>query len=127
MSKLRLIPYAVLTAGGMLAASGAANAQSMYEINQRQDYQQNRIEQGILQQDVLDRVPRQRQLREHRERDVVVMALPGRLPHRLRVGGRVRDRGVDRAGGHTDEPMPVGGVEIHGVSHNDILALIALG
>src|SRR3981189_3319979 len=62
MSKLRLIPYAVLTAGGapapdrggptpaaggLLAASGAANAQSMYEINQRQDYQQNRIEQGV--------------------------------------------------------------------------------
>src|SRR4051794_37033315 len=47
MSKLRLIPYAVLTAGGLLAASGAANAQSMYDINQRQDYQQNRIEQGI--------------------------------------------------------------------------------
>src|SRR5262245_5222930 len=47
MSRLRLIPYAVLTAGGMLAATGAANAQSMYEINQRQDYQQNRIEQGI--------------------------------------------------------------------------------
>src|SRR4029078_13150580 len=46
MSKLRLIPYAVMTAGGLLAASGAANAQSMYEINQRQDYQQNRIEQG---------------------------------------------------------------------------------
>src|SRR4029079_15687454 len=44
---LRLIPYAVMTAGGMLAASGAANAQSMYEINQRQDYQQNRVEQGI--------------------------------------------------------------------------------
>src|SRR5918996_1019877 len=47
MSKLRLIPYAVLTVGGLIAASGAANAQSMYEINQRQDYQQNRIEQGI--------------------------------------------------------------------------------
>ena len=47
MSKLRFIPFAVLTAGGMLAAIGAANAQSMYDINQRQDYQQNRIERGI--------------------------------------------------------------------------------
>lgn len=47
MSKFRFIPYAVLTAGGVLAASGAANAQPMYEINQRQDYQQNRIEQGV--------------------------------------------------------------------------------
>ena len=46
MSKLRLIPYAVLTAGSMFAASGAY-AQSMYDINQRQDSQQNRIERGV--------------------------------------------------------------------------------
>src|SRR5215475_1399699 len=47
MSKLRLIPYAVLTVGGLIAASGAANAQSMYDINRMQDYQQNRIERGV--------------------------------------------------------------------------------
>src|SRR5262252_83761 len=47
MSKLRLIPYAVLTAGGLLAASGAANAQSMYDINRTQDYQQDRIDRGV--------------------------------------------------------------------------------
>jgi len=46
MSKLRLIPYAVLTAGSMVAGGGAY-AQSMYDINQRQDYQQNRIERGV--------------------------------------------------------------------------------
>src|SRR5436190_3632290 len=45
MSKLRLIPYAVMTVG--LFAGGGAFAQSMYDINQRQDYQQNRIEQGV--------------------------------------------------------------------------------
>src|ERR1700681_2060958 len=45
MSKLRLIPYAVLTAG-MFAASGAY-AQSMYDINRMQDAQQNRIERGV--------------------------------------------------------------------------------
>ena len=47
MSKIRLIPYAAMTAAGLLAVSGAANAQSMYDINQRQDVQQNRIERGI--------------------------------------------------------------------------------
>src|ERR1700722_2013246 len=47
MSKLRLIPYAVLTAGGLLAASGAANAPSMYDINQMQNAQQNRIQHGV--------------------------------------------------------------------------------
>jgi uncharacterized membrane protein YebE (DUF533 family) len=45
MSKFRSIPYAVLA--GSLLVGGSAYAQSMYGIDQRQDYQQNRIEQGI--------------------------------------------------------------------------------
>ena len=45
MSKLRSIPYAVLTVS--LFAAGGASAQSMYGIDQRQDYQQDRIERGI--------------------------------------------------------------------------------
>lgn len=45
MSKFRSIPYAVLT--GSLLFGGGAYAQSMYSIDQRQDYQQDRIEQGI--------------------------------------------------------------------------------
>jgi uncharacterized membrane protein YebE (DUF533 family) len=45
MSKFRTLPYAVLT--GSLLFGGSAYAQSMYSIDQRQDYQQNRIEQGI--------------------------------------------------------------------------------
>src|ERR1700742_3724464 len=47
MSKTRLIPYAAMTAAGLLAVTGAANAQSMYDINQRQDVQQDRIDRGI--------------------------------------------------------------------------------
>ena len=45
MSKFRSIPFAVLS--GSLLVGGSAYAQSMYSIDQRQDYQQNRIEQGI--------------------------------------------------------------------------------
>jgi len=45
MSKFRSIPYAVLTSG--LLVSGGAYAQSMSSIDQRQDYQQDRIERGI--------------------------------------------------------------------------------
>jgi hypothetical protein len=45
MSKFRTIPYAVLSAG--LLAAGGASAQSMGSIDQRQDYQQDRIERGI--------------------------------------------------------------------------------
>jgi hypothetical protein len=45
MSKIRSIPYAVLS--GALLVGGGASAQSMYDIDRRQDYQQNRIERGI--------------------------------------------------------------------------------
>src|SRR5882757_4626678 len=45
MSKFRTIPYAVLSAS--LLAAGGASAQSMGSIDQRQDYQQERIERGI--------------------------------------------------------------------------------
>ncbi len=45
MSKLRTLPYAVLS--GVLLAGGSAYAQSMYSIDQRQDYQQDRIERGV--------------------------------------------------------------------------------
>jgi hypothetical protein len=45
MSKFRIIPYAVLA--GSLLVGGSTYAQSMYSIDQRQDYQQNRLEQGI--------------------------------------------------------------------------------
>src|SRR5215475_4547595 len=45
MSKFRSIPYAVLS--GALLVGGGASAQSMYDIDRRQDYQQNRIEQGV--------------------------------------------------------------------------------
>jgi hypothetical protein len=45
MSIFRTIPYAVLS--GSLLVGGSAYAQSMYSIDQRQDYQQDRIERGI--------------------------------------------------------------------------------
>ena len=45
MSIFRTIPYAVLS--GSLLVGGGAYAQSMSTIDQRQDYQQDRIEHGI--------------------------------------------------------------------------------
>src|SRR5882762_9670723 len=44
MSKHRLIPYAVLTAG--LLVAGGASAQSMSGIDAREAYQQDRIQDG---------------------------------------------------------------------------------
>src|SRR4029077_6713676 len=45
MSIFRTIPYAVLS--GSLLVGGGAYAQSMSTIDQRQDYQHDRIEHGI--------------------------------------------------------------------------------
>ena len=71
------------------------------------------VEQRVLQQDVLDRIPRQRQLGKHRQCDAVIVTLAGQCQHRFGVGRRLRDRGVDRARGNTDETVPVRRVEIH--------------
>src|ERR1700722_9219143 len=46
MSKLRLVPYAVLTAGSLLIGGGAY-AQSLSTIDQREANQQQRIDNGI--------------------------------------------------------------------------------
>ena len=47
MSKFRLIPYAVLTAGGLLVGERRVTRNRCTTIDQRQDYQQDRIEHGI--------------------------------------------------------------------------------
>ena len=96
MSKFRLIPYAAMTAAGLLAASGAANAQSMRDINQQQDSQQDRIERGIYS----GQISRSEAARlEQGERDI------DRAQHRAQADGRVTgqeraqiDRMTDRQG-----------------------------
>lgn len=73
----------------------------------------HRVEQGVLQQDVLDRVAGQGQLGKHRQRHALVVAFPGGAQHRRRVGVGVGERRVQRAGGHADEPVLVDAVEVH--------------
>ena len=73
----------------------------------------DRVEQRILQQDVLDRVARQRQLGEDRQRHAVVVALARQPQDRRGVGRRVADRGVVRARGDPDKTLAVAVVEIH--------------
>jgi hypothetical protein len=46
MTKLRYVPYAVLTAGSLLIGGGAY-AQSIGQIDQREANQQQRIDNGI--------------------------------------------------------------------------------
>ena len=71
------------------------------------------VEQGVLQQDVLDRVARQRQLRKDRHRHAVLVAVPGDSEHRLGVGGRVGQHRVVGAGGHPGESAGIGGEKVH--------------
>ena len=73
------------------------------------------LQQGVLHEQVLDRVAGQRQLREHRQPDAVGVALPGGGQHRVGVGRRDADRGRDRAGGDPEEAVPVGRTEVHRV------------
>ncbi len=73
----------------------------------------DRVEQGVLQQDVLDRIAGQRQLRKNSERDAVVVAVPGQPQYRLGVGGGVGEGRVMGARSHPHEPVPVCAVEVH--------------
>ena len=71
------------------------------------------VEQHVLQQDVLDGVPGQRQLREDGQGGTVVVALASQPQHRRGIGRRVADRGVVGARGDTGKALAVGVVEIH--------------
>ena len=71
------------------------------------------VEHRILQHQVLERVARQRHLREQRHRDALVRALPGRPQHHLGVEDRVGDRHAAGAGGDAGEAVLVDRFEAH--------------
>ena len=73
----------------------------------------DRVQQHVLQQDVLDGVAGQRQLRENGQCHAVVVALPGQPQHRGGVGRGVADRRVVRARGDPGKPLAVDVVEVH--------------
>jgi hypothetical protein len=73
----------------------------------------DRVQQGVLHDDVFERIARQRQFGVHRDPDVVVVARPRDAQYRFRVGPRVGDRGVQRAGRHPHETLVIGGMEVH--------------
>ena len=86
--------------------------------HQRRDGGLDRVEHGILHHEIVDRVPGQAQLGEHRDGDGIGVALPCRGKHRFRVTDRVGDRDGDRAGRDAREPVAVRALEreAHGTS-----------
>ncbi len=71
------------------------------------------VEQQVLQHDVLDRVPGQRQLREDGHGDAVVVAFARQPQNRLGIGRRIADRDLMGARGDTDKPLAVSVVKVH--------------
>ena len=70
------------------------------------------VEQRVLQQQVLDRVPGEAQLGEHGHGDALLRA-PASLPQDgLGVGARLGDHGLDRARRDARETMPIDGPEV---------------
>ena len=86
--------------------------------HQRRDGGLDRVEHGILHHEIVDRVPGQAQLGEHRDGDGIGVALACRGKHRFRVADRVGDRDGDRAGRDAREPVAVRALEreAHGTS-----------
>ena len=101
----------------VLITQGCADDQHRHQFGRgHDDIEQrvlDRVEQSILQQNVLDRVAGQRQLREDRQRSAVVVAGPGDSQHRLSVYDGVRDGRVVRARSHPHKSLAVRRVEIH--------------
>ncbi len=82
-------------------------------LRQRRHRPLRRIQQHVLQQQVLDRIPRQRQLGKHRQRHPLRRAFPSQRQHRRHVGHRIGHRHRRHARGHTDEAVAVRRQELH--------------
>ena len=72
----------------------------------------DRVQQRVLQQDVLDRVAGQGQLGEHHQRHALVLAVAGHPQHRLGVARRIGNGGPQRARRDPEKAMAVGRAEV---------------
>ena len=73
----------------------------------------DRVEEGVLQQEVVDGIPRQPELGEDREGDAVVVQLTHLGDDGVGVALRVGDGDGQRAGRDAREALGVGAVEVH--------------
>ncbi len=75
----------------------------------------HRVEQGVLEDEILDRVARQPHLREDRDRHAIVAALPRGREDRLGIGCRVDERDRDGRRRHARETLVIDRIKVHGV------------
>ena len=73
----------------------------------------DRVENRLLQQQIVDRIAGQTQLGEHGQDDALGTTEPSLLEHGGGITGRVGDRDRDRAGGDSDESLVVGVTKVH--------------
>ena len=103
-----------------LEGQGSTHDDDRQEVRGRRPHPFHRgergVEHGVLEQQVVDRVAGQAQLREDRQRDPLGRALASDAHDRVGVGERIGDRDRHRAGRDAGEPLVVGGVEVHGRS-----------
>ena len=103
------------------AAHRQADDEHRQQVRRRRDdlgeRDLRRVEEGVLQQDVLDRVAGERQLGKDDEPDAFVGALAGGDQDGRGVGRGIADDGLERGGGDAHEAVPVRGVEVRAVGH----------
>jgi hypothetical protein len=68
----------------------------------------DRVEQGVLLQQVVNRVAGQAQLRQHQHRDARLVRLTHQGQHALGVGGGIRQLDLGNGGGDPDEAVTIG-------------------
>ena len=103
------------------AADGQADDEHRQQVGRRRDdlgqRGLGRVEQGVLQKDVLDRVAGERQFRVDDEPDALVGALASRRQDGGGVGRGVGDDGAQRGGGDAEEAVPIQRAEVRAVGH----------
>ena len=113
-------------AGAQRGAEREHGAQVRRRRHDRLERGLDAVEHRVLEQQVLDRVARQAQLREQRDGDALLLARPGLAQHRLGVRARVGDRDALRAGGDAGEAVLVDAVEVHArASPTRIVAVVS--
>ena len=89
------------------------SAQRRRFLDDPRDRLHHAVEQRVLQQEIIDRVGRERELGEHQNGHAALVARSQHPQDRRGIGGGVSDRDACSAGGNAREAMAIDGVELH--------------